>query len=192
MEKFMNKKQLKVTLILIGLMIVLVASESIFSNKMKFVALMNNNISDLKKYEAMDNKYTYNIPTLWNAQEKKYPGNYIVYDNDFKSDDMGIFGSVQVINTPKSVAEVIEEEKNTFVDNGDYKNTKEKINDINMNKVRFSNNLDGKKNFVNTIYYFQTEKNNVIKISFKCNKDKYKENYDTIYKVIVESFKKSK
>lgn len=192
MEKFMNKKQLKVTIILICLMIVLVVSESIFNNKLQFVALMNNNISDLKRYEAIDSKYIYNIPKAWSAEEKKYPGEYIVYDNDFKSEDMGIFGSIQIINTTKSVDNIIEEEKATFVDNGDYKKVNEKINNITMNKIKFSSNLDEKKNFINTIYYFEIEKNNIIKINFNCSKDKYKENYDTIYKVIVESFKKNK
>ncbi|MTK10824.1 MAG: hypothetical protein F8N39_01505, partial [Clostridiaceae bacterium] len=54
-----NRKRLGVTVIIIGLMFVLLGLEKKFDAGLKFTALIQNNISSLQKYEALDKKLSY-------------------------------------------------------------------------------------------------------------------------------------
>lgn len=193
MSKFMNKKQLGVTIILISLMIVLVGAEKVFNSRIKLVALMNNNISELKRYEALDGKYVYDIPEGWQIREKNYPGDYIIYSNEFLSDEMGLVGYVQVISTNNSIKNIINEDKSILKSENitGYKVSQEKSKDREIQKIEYNNDSD-KKTYMNVAYYIDLGDNRVGKISFACDKNKYKENYNTIFKVILESFKEIK
>lgn len=196
MAQFMNRKQLGVTLILISLMVVLVGAEKVFNNKIKLVALMNNNINELKQYETLNGDFVYDIPSGWVVKEKNYPGNYIIYSNEFVSEDMGLVGYVQVINTTKTIEILIKEDRNLMnKDNIDsYKLALEKINNKEVSKVQYEDKTNSKKKkvYLNTVYYLDLGNNKIGKISFNCDNDKYKESYVTVYKTILESFKEAK
>lgn len=104
----MNKKQFGITLILVLLMIILVTGENMFTGNIKKVALTNNNIEGLSTYTALDGLLTYKLPDSWDVEEKKYPGNYIIYDNSFISDTMGLWGYVQILNSNDDLEKMVE------------------------------------------------------------------------------------
>lgn len=191
MAQFMNKKQLSVTIILICLMGVLVGAEKMFNNKIKLVALMNNNISELKSYEILDGKYKYDIPEGWQMKEKSYPGDYIIHSTEFLSDEMGIIGYVQVINTSKTIQSIVSEDKNILKPEkvAGYTISEQKIKNREVQKVQYEDKSNDKNIYINVSYYMDLPEGKVCKITFDCDKNKYKENYESVFKVIIESFK---
>ncbi len=47
-------------------------------------------------------------------KKKKYPGNYIIYDNSFISDTMGLWGYVQILNSNDDLEKMVEKEKRGY------------------------------------------------------------------------------
>ncbi|MGL5243953.1 MAG: hypothetical protein ACRC7R_02075 [Sarcina sp.] len=186
----MNKRQLGVTLILVFLMMVMLTGEKVFNNNIKKVALTNNNIGDLNRYMALEGTISYSLPDTWDVEEKKYPGNYIVYDNNFVSEEMGILGYVQVLNTNKDITTLVTEDKEKLKDKNIYKYElgEDKINGNNINKVSYTEKSDKGKTYLNIIYYKKISNEKILKVLFSSSEEKYKENYSTIYEVILDSF----
>ncbi|MPQ42206.1 hypothetical protein [Clostridium tarantellae] len=186
----MNRKQLGVTLILICLMIIMLTGEKLFNNDIKKVALTNNNIGNLNRYNALEGSISYSLPDTWDVEEKKYPGNYIVYDNNFVSEEMGILGYVQILNTKKSIEELVNADKEKLKDKSinKYECNEDKINGENITKVFYNEKSNKEKLYLNVIYYKQLSEGQVLKVLFSSSEDKYKEDYNTIYQVILDSF----
>ena len=72
-----NRKRVGVTTIIIGLMLILLGFEKHFDARLKFAALMQNNINSLVQYEALNNKLTYKLPSEWSTKEQKFSGQEI-------------------------------------------------------------------------------------------------------------------
>ncbi|MDZ5254704.1 hypothetical protein [Clostridium sp. LIBA-8841] len=190
---FLNKKQLGITLILILLMLILVTGENMFNGNLEKVALINNNIEGLNTYTALDGILTYKLPDSWDVEEKKYPGNYIIYDNNFTSDSMGLWGYVQILNSNEDLGKMIEDDKKKLNNDNvsDYVITDEKIDNELVKKVVFKEKNDKGIIYVNTIYYKELDENKVVKVLFSASESKHKEDYSIIYKAIIDSLKHS-
>ena len=186
----MNRKQLGVTLILLFLMGVLLTGEKVFTSNIRRVVLTNNNIGDLNSYSDLEGMVNYRLPDSWDVEEKKYPGNYIVYDNSFVSREMGILGYVQVINSPKTIETIMQDDKDRLKTGKIemYKTDIEKISGKDVYKVVYNEIGDKGIVYINTIYYKEISENKVLKVLFSSSEEKYKEEYKTIYKVILDSF----
>ena len=182
----MNKKQFGITLILVLLMIILVTGENMFTGNIKKVALTNNNIEGLSTYTALDGLLTYKLPDSWDVEEKKYPGNYIIYDNSFISDTMGLWGYVQILNSNDDLEKMIEKEKEV-----DYLVSDESLNDELVKKVVFKEKNQKGITYFNTVYYKKLGENKIIKVLFSASESKQKEDYSIIYKAIIDSIEHS-
>lgn len=189
----MNKKQLFVTTTLVMLMGVMVVMQQFFDDKIQKVALVNNNIEDMNKYNALDGNIIYELPDNWRAQTAD-PGDYIVYNNNFTSNEMGIVGYVQILNTKTSIDDLVSIDKKTFeaekVNN--IKLTEEKVGEVNIKKLIYDENTSNGRAFKTQAYYFPLDDEVKLKIVFSASLDKYKENYETVYRLILESFRKVK
>ena len=185
----MNKKQFGITLILVLLMIILVTGENMFTGNIKKVALTNNNIEGLSTYTSLDGLLTYKLPDSWDVEEKKYPGNYIIYDNSFISDTMGLWGYVQILNSNDDLEKMVEKEKELISKNdiSDYLVSDESLNDELVKKVVFKEKNQKGITYVNTVYYKKLGENKIIKVLFSASESKQKEDYSIIYKAIIDS-----
>lgn len=191
---FLNKKQFGITLVLILLMLILVTGENIFNGSIEKVALINNNIEGLNTYTALDGVLTYKLPDSWDVEEKKYPGNYIIYDNNFTSDSMGLWGYIQILNYDESLDEMIEKEKKNIEKNNisDYEVKDEKIEGEPVKKIVFKEKNDKGIVYFNTVYYKKLGENKIIKVLFSTSENKQKEDYSVIYKAIIDSLSGTK
>lgn len=184
-----NRKRLGVTVIIIGLMFILLGLEKNFDAGLKFTALMQNNINSLKKYEALDNKLSYKLPSEWTTEQKKFSGENILYHNDFISKDAKIYGFVEVWNLNKDLKTFLEESKKISNEQNLYK-------DYNLIPINI-NNRDGYMISYTIINesnegfkgyeYFLRNKNKFFRFSFFVRENNFKENMPTIFKTIVQT-----
>ncbi|MGL4762709.1 MAG: hypothetical protein ACRC6T_12775 [Sarcina sp.] len=189
----MNKKQLFVTSILVVLMCVMVFMQQFFETNIQNVALVNNNIEDMLDYVALDGNMVYRLPDNWTTKISE-PEEYIVYNNNFVGEAMGVIGSVQVLNTKTSIDDLIGIDKKNFeaekVNN--IKIVDEKLGDVVVKKLKYEEKTSLGRNYMTQAYYFPLGEELKLKIVFSASMDKYKENYETVYRLILESFKKAK
>ena len=189
----MNKKQLLVTAVLVVLMCVMVFMQQFFETNIQKVALVNNNIEDMLDYTALSGKLLYSLPDNWVSKVEK-PQDYIVYNNNFVGESMGILGYVQVLNTKTEVDDLISIDKKSFeaekVNN--IRVIDEKIGDITVKKMKYEEKTSLGRNYMTQAYYFPMGDDLRLKIVFSASMDKYKENYETVYSLILDSFKKAK
>lgn len=160
-----------------------------FNGNLEKVALINNNIEGLNTYTALDGILTYKLPDSWDVEEKKYPGNYIIYDNNFTSDSMGLWGYVQILNSSEGLEKMIEKEKEKLNEDNvsDYVVTDEKLDNELVKKVAFKEKNDKGITYVNTIYYKELKENKIVKVLFSATESKQREDYSIIYKAIMDS-----
>ncbi|WPC42010.1 hypothetical protein [Clostridium sp. JS66] len=185
-----NRKRLGVTIIIIGLMLVLFSLEKNFDARLKFTALIQNNINSLVQYEALDKKFTYKLPAEWSTKEQKFPGNEIIYHNDFNTKDLKIHGFVEVWNLNTDLKAFLEESKKISSEQNLYKSYEIKpikINNKDGYLVEYtiitSNNKDYKG-----YEYFIKNKDKFMRFSFFVSEDNFKESMPTIFKTIVQTF----
>lgn len=187
----MNKKQLSITLTLIFLMTLLFIGKNIFSENIERAVLENYNIGELSSYSALEGVINYTLPDTWEAQEQQYPGNYIIYNNNFVSDDMSILGYIQIINYSKDLEELIDKDKQSidFDKSNYYTKEIEDVDGEKVYKVVYKEQGDEGRVYLNMIYYKRLDENRVLKVLFSSLEDKFKESNDTIYNIIIKSFK---
>lgn len=193
-KQFINKKQLGVTLILIGLMMVLFLAQKGFNDRLKLVMLMDSNITNLKEYKVDTEGYSYSLPVEWTTNQKNYPGNYIGYHNSFKSENMGIIGYVEVINSKDGLESITVSDNNKLSKDKikEYKSLKTKVNDYEAYKISYKLKLDEGKIVCDNIYYIKVDKEKCFKVVFSVGEEKYKENLLAVFDAIVETFKVDK
>lgn len=189
----MNKKQFFVTSVLVFLMGTMVVMQQFFESNIQKVALVNNNIQDMIEYSALDGNIVYNLPDNWNSKIVS-PQDYIVYNNNFVSEEMGVVGYVQILNTKTDIEELITIDKKNFeaekVNN--IKLFDERINGVNVKKLKYNEKTSVGREYSTQAYYFPLGDELRLKIVFSSGADKYRENYETVYKLVLESFKKAK
>lgn len=189
----MNRKQLGVTSILICLMMVMVVGEKFFNGKIKDVALTSNNIESMLTYKALDGQITYELPDNWTCKEISYPGEYIAYNNKFYGEEMGINGNVQIIKTSSPMEEIVDSDINILKEENikDVKSFDDKIGDKIVKKVVYEEKTSIGRVYETKTYYAKlNEEKAILKVSFSSGKDKYKENYEMIYRIVLDSFQR--
>jgi hypothetical protein len=184
-----NRKRLGVTTIIIGLMLILLGFEKHFDARLKFTALMQNNINSLVKYEALDNKLSYKLPAEWSTKEQKFFGQEIVYHNDFKTNDSKIYGFVEVWKLKQDLKNFLEESKKVSSEQNLYKQ-------YNISPIKI-NNRDGYLvcyTMVTTsdvdykaYEYFIKDGDKFFRFSFFLKESNFKENMPTVFRTIVQT-----
>jgi hypothetical protein len=185
-----NRKRLGVMVIIIGLMMILVAFERNFDEKLKFATLIQNNISSLQKYEALDNKLSYKLPADWIVKEQKFHGNEILYHNNFNTKDSKIHGFIECWNIKKDLKAFLEESKK-ISNEQNILYTEYKLSPININNrdgylvnytILTSYNISYKG-----YEYFLRSDNKFFRFAFFVKQDNFKENMPTIFRTIVQT-----
>jgi len=185
-----NRKKFGVTLIMVGLMIILLGLEMTFDSKLKLAALVQNNITSLKTYSALQNKFHYKLPSMWKTEEESFSGNEIIYHNNFYSDDKQIHGYVEVWNSSKDLKSFLDKSKEVSLESNkvkDYKITPIIINKHDGYLVTYTI-MTGNDVFYRCNEYFLVDKGKYFRFSFFVREDKFKENMTSVFKIIVESF----
>lgn len=185
-----NRKRLGVTIIIIGLMVVLFSLEKNFDERLKFTALMQSNINSLIKYEALGQKFTYKLPAEWSTKEQKFPGDEIIYHNDFNTKDFKIHGFVEVWNLNKDLKTFLEESKKISSEQNLYKSYEIKpiiINNKDGYLVNYTIINSSDKDYKGYEYFIRN-KDKFLRFSFFVREDNFKENMPTIFKTIVQTF----
>ncbi|AWI07580.1 PsbP-related protein [Clostridium drakei] len=185
-----NRKRLGVTIIIIGLMLVLFSLERNFDARLKFTALIQNNINSLVQYEVLDKKFTYKLPAEWTAKEQKFPGNEIIYHNDFNTKDSKIHGFVEVWNLNMDLKAFLKESKKISSEQNLYKSYEikpVKINNRDGYLLEYTIITSNNKAY-RGYEYFIKDKNKFIRFSFFVSEDNFRENMPTIFKTIVQTF----
>lgn len=183
-----NKRKLQVVFVAIISMIILFAIGQIFEGHIKSVSFIQNNISSLQGYEALDGKLTYKLPSEWSVKSKTFPGGEIIYHNDFQSDDFVITGFVQVWNIKNDLKDFLIKSKEVSEKQNIIKNYR--ISNIKINKrdgylVKYnmvSNDIDY------TAYeYFINNNNQFIRFTFFVKSENFKESFAAVFDSIVKT-----
>lgn len=182
----MNKKPLKTILILIALMLVLIGSQRFFEDNFKDVALIDNNVGELKEYKVGDSKYTFALPENWSVKELGNASGYMLYNGDFQDENGNIIGHIQIINTDEDVKTLAQTDINNLVidhDNEKIDNYKDsKFNGI---RVDYKTKVKNGYRFQNSVYYVKLDDTKVAKYTFVVKEDNYKDNQRVIFDTIV-------
>lgn len=186
----LNRKRIGVTVIIVGLMLVLFGLEGKFDGRLKYVALMQSNISSLKKYEVPELNFTYKLPTEWTTEKQKFDGEEIVYHNDFTSKDATIHGYVQVWNLKEDLKSFLDRSKDINAKYAAYSN-------YNLNPIKIKNHegylmtytmkTSEKANYKGYEYFIK-DNNRFFRFAFYVRDVNFKENMPTIFKTIVDTF----
>jgi len=184
-----NRKRLGVTTIIIGLMLILLGFEKHFDARLKFTALMQNNINSLVQYEALNNKLSYKLPAEWSTKEQNFFGQEILYHNDFKTNDSKIYGFVEVWNLKQDLKKFLEESKKISSEQNLYKQyniSSIKINDKDGYLVCYTminaSDIDYKG-----YEYFIKDDDKFFRFSFFMKGSNFKENMPTVFRTIVQT-----
>lgn len=187
----LNRRKIGVTVIIIGLMLVLFGLEKKFDGRLKYVALMQNNINSLKEYQGLDKKFSYKLPSEWQTKEEKLGGNEIIYHNNFTSEDAIIHGIIEVWDMNVDLKNFLEKSKeisekyNSFKD---YNITPIKINKDDGYLVSYTMETSPGV-YYKSYEYFIKEDSKFFRFSFFVREPNFKETMPTIFKTIVETFK---
>lgn len=184
-----NKRKLGVTIIIIGLMIVLLGLEKNFDMKLKFTALMQNNIKYLTQYEGMQSKLKYKLPSKWSSETQDISGSEILYHSDFKSDDNKIRGFVEVWNLNESLKLFLQNSKIISEKQNLYKNYHMSDIVINSNSgylIEYTITKEVGDSYKG-IEYFLKKGTQFCRFSFFVNESDFKENMPTIFETIVKT-----
>lgn len=186
----MNKKQLSITLILIFLMTLLFTGKDIFKDNIERAVLTNKNIDELSSYSALEGAINYTLPNAWDTQEQQYPGNYIIYNNNFVSEDMSILGYVQIVNYTNGLENLIDRDKKSikFDESNFYTKEIDEINGEQVYKVVYKEKGDGGRIYLNIIYYKRLDEKRVLKVLFSSLEEKFEDDNNTVYNTIIKSF----
>lgn len=186
---YINRKQLGITVLLIGLMLVLFAFEKKFEDKLKLTLLIQNDIKYLKQYETGKEGFFYKLPSEWNTSEENFNGGEILYHNNFQSSDSVIHGFVQVINIKKELKSYLEQSRIIS-------EKQNKVYEYSISPVKVKNNsgylvnyeIEAKEGIIYKCYeYFIDINGKVIRFSFYVRENSYKENMTGVFNAIVNT-----
>ncbi|WP_040214064.1 hypothetical protein [Clostridium polynesiense] len=190
MKLKVNRKQLGVTLILIGLMIVLFSSQKIFEIRFKEAALINTDMSVMKVIKGIEGKINYKLPENWEVKDRKYPDDTILYHTEYKSPDSVINGYISVFEGNEDVNKAVEKDKKllqSIYAVKDYTAYRITMNKRDVLKVQYDFKSQKSEEYTAQEYYMKYE-DYTVKFAFYVVKDKYKENMVVAFNAVVESF----
>jgi hypothetical protein len=188
---FIDRKKVGIIVIILGLMITLLGISKRFDDKLKTTILVENNINLLDDYGALDGKVNYKLPVGWVTEEKKFPGDEIIYHNDFQSPDAVIHGFVEVWKSKQDLKAFLDNSKNISGQQNTIKNYKIDSIVINGKKaylVQYLINVNG-SNWYKAYEYFIGGEKEFYRFSFFTRNVNFKEAYGAIFESIVETLK---
>ena len=186
---FINRKRVGIVVIILGLMITLLGISKQFDDKLKTTILVENNIKLLNDYVALNGKVSYKLPVGWETKAKVFPGDEIMYHNDFQSDDAVIHGFVEVWKGKQDLRVFLENSKIISEKQNEIKDYK--INDIIINGkkaylVQYLVNVN-EDNWYKSYEYFIDNGKEFYRFSFFTREVNFKESYGAIFESIVET-----
>lgn len=185
----LNKKRIGVTIIIIGLMLILFGLEKNFDGRLKNVALIQNSINSLKKYEVPELKFNYKLPSQWATNRQNFPGGEILYHNDFTSEDAVIHGFVQVWNMKEDIKSFLDKSKNSNIGFSEY--TEYNMRPINIKGHDGYLVISTMKTSQETKFkgydYFLKDKDKFFRFAFYVRDVNFKENMPRVFEAIVET-----
>ncbi|SMC26451.1 hypothetical protein SAMN02745134_02843 [Clostridium acidisoli DSM 12555] len=186
-----DRKKLGVIFVVMGLMIFIFCIGIKLDGRIRATAFIQNNLGELKEYKIEEYNTTYKLPSKWETNIESFPGNEITYHNNFKSENDGINGFVQVWNYRGSLKEFLDMSKK----NSERENKVKNFNIYNIlinNKdaylVKYKMNAHG--NVFYAYEYFIKQDNVFIRFAFYIREDKTNANMPSVFKAIVETMKK--
>lgn len=189
----LNRKRLGVTIIIVGLMLILFGFEKKFDGRLKYVALIQNNINSLKKYEVTELRFSYKLPDKWTTQKEDFGGGEIVYHNNFSSDDSVIYGFVQVWNMREELKSFLGKSKDLsdkYATYKDYKLTPITVKGYEGYQLTYTMSISD-EGVYKGYEYFLKDKGKLYRFSFFVREVNYKETMATIFKTIVDTMEVS-
>jgi hypothetical protein len=189
----LNRKRFGVTVIIIGLMMVLFGLENKFDGRLKYVALMQSNITSLKKYEVPEMKISYKLPSNWGTKLQSFTGGEVVYHNDFTSEDANIHGYVQVWSIKEDLKSFLDKSQKQSQKYAQY--TEYNITPIVVKKhdgyLMTYGMITSKDAKYKGYEYFVKDKDKFTRFAFYVRDINFKENMPTIFKTIVDTFEEN-
>ena len=184
-----NKKQFAITMLLLLLMGCVALGQKFFGDKMVNLTVDN---AKYKNYSILDGKYIYSIPEQWSVEQKQSPGNFIIYYSEFKYDNNGINGYVELIGSNDSIEElskrniniIKEESKNENIIIGDFKS--EKYSGI---KIDYEFRSSTGKVYNINEYIFKISDEYMVKYRFVRDKDKVTNDMQKDIFTIIDKFR---
>lgn len=186
----LNRKRIGVTIIIVGLMLVLFGLEKKFDGRLKYVALMQNNITSLKKYDVPELNFSYKLPSEWTTKKENFDGKEVVYHNNFESEDAIIHGFIQVWNMKEDLKSFLDKSKDSSAKYANY--SEYEITPVSVKKhegylITFTMKTSESAVFKG-YEYFLKDKNKFFRFSFYVRDKNFKENMPTVFKTIVDTF----
>ena len=188
---FINRKKVGIIVIILGLMITLWGMSKQFDDKLKTTILVENNISLLNNYEALNGKVSYKLPVGWTTKEKNFFGGEVIYHNDFQSSDAIIHGFVEIWRSKQDLKAFLDNSKDISEQQNIIKNYK--ISDIIVNGkkaylVQYLISVTN-DNWYKAYEYFVDDGKEFYRFSFFTRSVNFKEAYEAIFESIVETLK---
>ena len=186
-----NRKQLGITLILLGLMAVMISGGEIFKDKLKEVALIEADMNIMKEVSNDQPKVTFSIPEDWTINTKPYTSNNLIYYSEYTSKESTLNGYIKVFASEENIGELIRSDKKLIKDSyriEDYKTEVIKIDDKSVHLISYIFYNEKREGFVAKEYYLK-DMGNIAKMCFYISKDSYKDNMLIAFQTILESFK---
>lgn len=189
---FINARKVGVVAIIIVLMLALLVLERQFDQKLKMAALIQNNINPLVEYKGVKGKFEYKIPQEWETKQKDYEGDEILYHNEFKSQDLNIWGYVQVWNKKDDLknflikSKVISEKQNKILD---YRIGEIKVSGYDGYLITYTMYVPKDDTKYIAYQYFIDNKDVFSNFSFFVKKENFKDNMVRIFQSIVKTLK---
>lgn len=183
-----NRKKLQVFLVVIILMAILFGTGEILKGQFKFVSFMQNDITELKSYDALNGNITYKLPSEWTTSTDSFPGGQIIYHNNFASKDLLINGIVQVWKEVDDLKGFLDTSRKVSEEQNHVKNYK--IKDIKINNkegylIKYNMTSRG-LDYTSYEYFIKYEKG-FIRFSFFAKNKDFKENMQALYDGIAKT-----
>lgn len=183
----MNKRKLEVVFTLIILMGILFGTGEVLKGHLKTVSFMQNNIKQLKEYEALEGKIIYKLPDEWTTSTKTFPGEEIIYHRDFISKDMKLQGFVQVWKQEQDLKDFLNKSKEISEAQNKisgYKASEFKMDNKEGYLVKYKMNSNG--NAYVAYEYFIKYNKGFLRFSFFMNSKDFKEDMVALYESIIK------
>lgn len=189
MKVGINRKQLGVTLVIIGLMTLLFSAEAVFKRKLNQVALLDSDMKTMKVMNIRDGEIAYKLPESWDLEEKSFPSEAIINYNEYRSRDKIISGFMSVEKSSETIEKAIERHKVVVEESYTLKNyTSSKIVLSSGEAYRVSYEYTPEKSGQYIAHEYYLDKGEyLVKFTFYVVKDRYKDTMVIAFNTIVES-----
>lgn len=181
----MNKKKVIMTFLLLILILLLTFSQGFFNNSFKEVALMDNNIGELKEYTINTGQQKLYLPEDLMLVDGKV-NEYITYQGVFKGENNFLSGYIEILNSDSDVKELAQKDMNNLsLEHGKEKIESYKDDNWKGMRVSYISKLSTGKRFVNNVYYINIDTNKIAKFTFLVDEEIYKDSMKYMFDIIV-------